>query len=207
MIEYPQKAGDQKKREYIMNREELMQTISEPPAPQARVDVVFRPEVTFYKGDTEVDWNTQVEEVKTWMSTVEGRAHVSKRNGVVFTGNRGLICSDTYHRHEEPSDPMSYSVPAGTIIQAGISITQRNGFRDITAAVGIVVEPPIALSERDYAVTHGRNRTHRSFVQMDNVVQLSPEDAALICRLRQEIVEHGEDHVRRFLELVADPSS
>ena len=186
-----------------MNREELIKAISEPPAPETSVSVVFRPKVTFFKGDTEVGWHTQVEEVKTWMATVQGRAHVSKRNGVVYAGNRGLICSDKYRRHEEPSEPMSYSVPIGTIVQAGISISLRNGFRDITAAVGIIVEPPSTLSERDYAVTHGRNHTHRAAIQIDNVVKLIPEDAALICRLRQEIKEHGEDHVRRFLDLVA----
>lgn len=190
-----------------MNREELIKAISEPPAPETSVSVVFRPIVTFFKGDTEVGWHTQVEEVKTWMATVQGRAHVSKRNGVVYAGNRGLICSDAYHQHEEPNDPMHYSVPIGTIVQAGISVILRNGFRDITAAVGIIVEPPSVLSERDYAITHGRNRTHRAVIQLDNVVQLSPGDAALICRLRQEIMEHGEDHIRRFLELVADPSS
>jgi len=190
-----------------MNREELIKAISEPPAPETNVSIVFRPEVTFFKGDKEVGWHTQVEEVKTWMATVQGRAYVGKCNNVVFTGNRGLICSDTYRRHEEPSEPMGYSVPVGTIVQAGISVILRNGFRDITAAVGIIVEPPNALSERDYAVTKGRNRTHRAVVEMDNVVQLTPDDAALICRLRQEIVKHGEDHVRRFLELVTNPTS
>lgn len=181
---------------------ETVTAISEPPAPETSVSIVFRPEVTFYKGNTEVGWHTQVEEVKTWMATVQGRAHVSKRNGVVYAGNRGLICSDKYRRHEEPSDPMSYSVPVGTIIQAGVSITLRNGYRDITAVVGIIVEPPSVLSERDYAVTKGRNRTHRAVVEMDNVVQLIPEDAALICRLRQEIVEYGEEHVKRVIDLV-----
>lgn len=185
-----------------MNREELIKVISEPPAPETSVSVVFRPKVTFYKGDTEVGWHPQVEEVKTWMAIVEGRAYVGKRNGVVYTGNRGLICSDTYHQHEEPSEPMNYSVPIGTIVQAGISITLRNGFRDITAAVGITVGPPSVLSERDYAVTKGRNRTHRAIVEMDNVVQLTPADAALICRLRQEVMEHGEEHVKRILDLV-----
>lgn len=181
-----------------------MMAISNPPTPETGIDIVFRPKVTFYRGATEVGWNTQVDEVKTWLSTVEGRAHVGKRNGVVYTGNRGLICSDTFHQREEPSAPTSYSVPVGTIVQSGISVTLRNGFRDITAVVGIVMEPPSILSERDYAVTHGKNRTHRAVVQMDNVVQLSPADAALICRLRQEIAEHGEDHVKRFLELVTE---
>lgn len=185
-----------------MNREELIKAISEPPAPETRVSVVFRPKVTFFKGNTEVGWHTQVEEVKTWMATVQGRAHVSKRNGVVYAGNRGLICSDTFRRHEEPSEPMCYSVPVGTIVQAGISVILRNGFRDITAALGVIVKPPNVLSERDYAVTKGRNRTHRAVVEMDNVVQLTPADAALICRLRQEVMEHGEDHVRKFFNLV-----
>ena len=136
------------------------------------------------------------------MAIVQGRAHVSKRNGVVYAGNRGLVCGDTYRRHEEPSEPMSYSVPVGTIIQAGVSITLRNGYRDIMAAVGITVEPPSVLSERDYAVTKGRNRTHRAVVEMDNVVQLTPADAALICRLRQEVMEHGEKRVRQLINIL-----
>ena len=97
---------------------------------------------------------------------------------------------------------MCYRLPIGTIVQAGISITLRNGFSEVTAAIGIIVEPPSILSERDYAVLHGKSRTHRTAVEMTNVVQLSPADAGLICRLRQEIVDHGEAHAKRLLDLV-----
>ncbi len=184
-----------------MNRSELLKAISEIPAEGNGVNVVFRPAVHFFQGETEVGWGQQVKEVKCWLATVQGRVSVSEKSGVLFATSGTLLHCDTFIQHDPPTAPMSYQLPIGTLVQAGISIVMRTGYSEVTATVGIIAEPPNDISQRDYACTTGKKQTHHAVVEMDNVVQLTPADAALVSRLRQEVVEHGEERVKRFLSL------
>ncbi|WFS64024.1 hypothetical protein LF599_07625 [Pseudodesulfovibrio thermohalotolerans] len=178
------------------------------------VPVTVRPDVRFVDGrGREKDWLPDVDEVKTWACVVHGQCYVSKHNNVVLSGRSRPLVNDTCDEGDLATGAQTVRLAPGTIIQAGISIVLRNGFRTVTAVVGIVPEPEPDLADDgfgvvgawppDVAVKTSESVTHSATIEIDGVVQLSPEDARLISNLREEVKVHGEEHVRRVLDFVS----
>ncbi|WFS63864.1 hypothetical protein LF599_06800 [Pseudodesulfovibrio thermohalotolerans] len=188
-------------------------------APEASTDrlvpVTVRPDVRFLDGrGLEKDWLPDVEEVKTWACVVHGQCYVSKHNNVVLSGRSRPLVNDTCFKGDLATGAQTLRLAPGTIVQAGISIVLRNGFRTVTAAVGIVPEPNPLPADNDFsdvnlwpldaAVKTSESITHFATIKVIGVVQLSPEDARLISNFREEIRIHGEKHVRKVLNFVAN---
>ena len=175
------------------------------------VNVTVNPSVAFFESIGEVAWMQDVLEVKVWMCEVHGRATVSKNNQIVISARSHPLVSDTLTNGDQRSRPHTVNLAPGTIVQAGVSVVMRSGFRTVTAAVGIVPEVeedldngPLGLVPfvDDTAYNAGKSRTHRVSVTIQGVIPLTPQDAELISNLRQDVADHGEDHVRKVLELV-----
>jgi hypothetical protein len=188
-------------------------------APEASTDrlvrVTVRPDVRFLDGrGREKDWLPDVDEVKTWACVVHGQCYVSKHNGVVLSGRSRPLVNDTCQERDLATGAQTIRLAPGTIVQAGISIVLRNGFRTVTAAVGIVPEPKPNIADDgcgaiqvwppDVAVKTSESVTHMATIGIEGVVQLSPKDARLISNFREEIKDHGEEHIRRVLDFVAN---
>ncbi|QGY41426.1 hypothetical protein GM415_15305 [Pseudodesulfovibrio cashew] len=188
-------------------------------APEASTDrlvrVTVRPDVRFLDGrGREKDWLPDVDEVKTWACVVHGQCYVSKHNGVVLSGRSRPIVNDTCQDGDLATGAQTVRLAPGTIVQSGISIVLRNGFRTVTAVVGIVPEPnpipadndfsDVNLWPQDAAVKTSESLTHFATIKVEGVVQLSPEDARLISNFREDIRIHGEKHVRKVLDFVAN---
>jgi hypothetical protein len=139
---------------------------------------------------------------------------VSKHNGVVLSGRSRPLVNDTCQERDLATGAQTIRLAPGTIVQAGISIVLRNGFRTVTAAVGIVPEPKPNIADDgcgaiqvwppDVAVKTSESVTHMATIGIEGVVQLSPKDARLISNFREEIKDHGEEHIRRVLDFVAN---
>ncbi|WP_207261286.1 hypothetical protein [Desulfovibrio sp. Huiquan2017] len=201
-----------------LNRETIRNIFAAPNASttdERLVNVTIKPDVLFVDGrGQEKDWLPDVEEVKTWACVVHGQCYVSKHNNVVLSGRSRPLVNDTCLKGDLATGAQTLRLAPGTIVQAGISIVFRNGFRTVTAAVGIVPEPEPDLADDgcgavrvwplDVAVKTSESVTHAATIWIEGVVQLSPEDARLISNFREDIRIHGEKHVRKVLDFVAN---
>lgn len=189
-----------------MNKDKLKKVLA-PVKPTNRCcSVVLRPSVKFFDGETEVHWLHEVDEIKVWMCKVHGRAWVSKRGTVISARSRPLF-SDTNIKYDPFTSAQLVSLPVGTMVQAGISVVRRNGFRTVTAAVGIVPEHDKASVMpwmQGVAEKVSDSKSPRATVQIEGVIQLTAQDARLISCYRQDIKDHGEAHVRAIVDLVAN---
>lgn len=176
-------------------------------------DVTIVPRLAFVDGDgCKADWLDDVDEARVWVFEVSGRAHVSEVNNVVISGRKQSLYRDkltgggrTFRKH-------TLNLVPGTIVQAGITVQLKCGWKSVIAAVGVVPEiEEVDLNDDapievpffdDCAVTCGKSRTHQVSIAVQGVVPLRPEDAALISNFRHDIEVHGEDKVRAVLDLV-----
>jgi hypothetical protein len=169
--------------------------------------IVVRPTVTFNGPNCcEAKWNKFVDTVRVWVSEVKGEALVSKHGVVISRGVNGrsnVVYCDTYGKGDDPIGEQSIELPIGTVVQAGITIEMRSGRRFVTTCVGIVPEQGQGDRPGDnVAVGTSRIKTDSANIIVEGVVQLSPEDAALVSKMRHQVQVHGEDHVRAVLGLV-----
>jgi len=193
-------------------KRDLLNSVFPPPDVSSgrRVKVTFKPHVSFLDDrNIEQNWLPDVAEVKCWMCVVHGQAHVSQHNGVVVSGRSKPLVSDTFENGDPMTAAQTVILAPGTIVQAGISIVRRNGFRMVTAAVGIVPEPELpdkdsVATELDNAVAIKRSESvsHSATVEIKGVIQLPPADACLITNYREDIKKHGKGHVWAVLNLV-----
>ena len=169
--------------------------------------IAVKPTVAFHgPHGGEAGWNKAVDTVRVWVSEVRGEALVSKHGVVISRGINGrsnVVYCDTYGKGDNPIREQSIELPFGTVVQAGITIEMRSGRRFVTACVGIVPEQSHWDRPGDnVAVGTSRIKTNSTNIQVEGVVQLSPEDAALVSKMRHQVQVHGEDHVRAVLGLV-----
>ncbi|SOB58018.1 protein of unknown function [Pseudodesulfovibrio profundus] len=193
-----------------MNAEQLEQIFG-PAASASKTEanglIAVKPSVVFHSPHGgEAGWNKAVDTVRVWVSEVRGEALVSKHGVVISRGINGrsnVVYCDTYGKGDDPIDEQSIELPFGTVVQAGITIEMRSGRRFVTACVGIVPEQCGLDHRRDnVAVGTSRIKTNDAQILVEGIVQLSPEDAALVSKLRHQVQVFGEDHVRAVLGLV-----
>ncbi len=170
--------------------------------------ITVKPTVAFHgPHGGEAGWNKAVDTVRVWVSEVRGEALVSK-HGVVISrsgvnGRSNVMYCDTYGKGDDQIGEQSIELPFGTVVQAGITIEMRSGRRFVTTTVGIVPEQsPWDRPGDNVAVGTSRIRTNAAEILIEGVVQLSPEGAALVSKMRHQVAVHGEDHVRAVLGLV-----
>jgi hypothetical protein len=200
-----------------MNKDLIEQVFERPDASAGTdlrgADVTVVPRLAFVDDDgNRVDWLDDVENVKVWMCEVHGRAHVSQVNRVVISAFSKPLHSDALTDGSRKFRRHTVNLAPGTIVQGGISLTMKNGWRTVIAAVGIVPKiEEVDLDDDalidvpfvdDCAVTAGKSRTHQISVALHGVRPLLPEDAALLSNQRHDVENHGEAKVRASLDLV-----
>ena len=169
--------------------------------------IVVKPHVTFNgPNGYEAKWNKHVNVVRVWVSEVKGEAMVSKHGVVISRASNGrsnVVFCDTFSKGDDPIGEQLIALPFGTVVQAGITIEMRSGRRFVTACVGIVPEQGQGDRPGDnVAVGTSRIKTNSANILVKGIVQLSPEDAALVSKMRHQVQVFGEDHVRAVLGLV-----
>lgn len=164
--------------------------------------ITVKPTVAFHgPHGGEAGWNKAVDTVRVWVSEVRGEALVSK-HGVVISRS-GVVYCDTFGKSDDPIGEQLIELPYGTVVQAGITIEMKSGRRFVTTCVGIVPEQGQGDRPGDnVAVGTSRIKTNSANIIVKGVVQLSPEDAALVSKMRHQVQVFGEDHVRAVLGLV-----
>lgn len=169
--------------------------------------IAVKPTVTFNgPNGCEAKWNKHVNVVRVWVSEVKGEAMVSKHGVVISRGVNGrsnVVYCDTFGKGDEHIGEQVIELPSGTVVQAGITVEMKSGRRFVTTTVGIVPEQDALDHRRDnLAVGTSRIKTNDAQILVEGIVQLSPEDAALVSKMRHQVQVHGEDHVRAVLGLV-----
>lgn len=193
-----------------MNAEQLEQIFG-PAASAGETEanglIVVKPTVVFHgPHGGEAGWNKAVDTVRVWVSEVRGEALVSKHGVVISRGINGrsnVVYCDTYGKGDDQIGEQSIELPFGTVVQAGITIEMRSGRRFVTTTVGIVPEQsPWDRPGDNVAVGTSQIKTNSTNILVKGIVQLSPEDAALVSKIRHQVQVFGEDHVRAVLGLV-----
>ncbi|MGE4192197.1 MAG: hypothetical protein AB7E51_02285 [Pseudodesulfovibrio sp.] len=192
-----------------MNAEQLEQIFGTAASSveEANGVIVVKPTVTFNgPNGCEAKWNKHVETVRVWVSEVKGEALVSKHGVVISSGVNGrsnVVYCDTFGKGDEQIGEQLIELPFGTVVQAGVTIEMKSGRRFVTTCVGIV--PDHGEWDRtgdNVAVGTSKIKTNDAKILVEGIVQLSPEDAALVSKLRHMVEVFGEDHVRAVLGLV-----
>ena len=169
--------------------------------------IAVKPTVAFHgPHGGEAGWNKAVDTVRVWVSEVRGEALVSKHGVVISRGINGrsnVVFCDTFGKGDDHIGEQLIELPFGTVVQAGITVEMKSGRRFVTTCVGIIPEQGGLDHRRDnMAVGTSKIKTNDAKIIVEGIVQLSPEDAALVSKMRHQVAVFGEDHVRAVLGLV-----